>query len=270
MIHPAFSCPVCKQALSRQDKGLVCPGAHSFDFAKEGYINLLPVQHKGSKTPGDSQDMVMARRAFLSSGHYEPLRDTLVQIITSITTEPDVLIDCGCGEGYYTKALAENLPDTCVYGLDIAKPAVRYAAKRSNKVFYAVASTSKLPFADNFADVLCKVFAPVDHQQVQRVLKPQGYFISVVPGPRHLFELKQVIYDTPRLHEPEKCPSDMVLKRSEQLTNQVILQDQEILAALLTMTPFAWKLTADKKRQIIEGGRFDVTFDFVLNLYRAI
>ena len=77
----SFSCPLCHARLTRSEKSFTCPQGHQFDMAKEGYVNLLPVQHKRSRDPGDSAEMMQARRAFLEAGHYEPLRDTLLQVL---------------------------------------------------------------------------------------------------------------------------------------------------------------------------------------------
>ena len=74
----SFSCPLCHQPLSREKNSYICPQRHQFDMAKEGYVNLLPVQHKRSRDPGDSAEMMQARRAFLDAGHYQPLRDAIV------------------------------------------------------------------------------------------------------------------------------------------------------------------------------------------------
>lgn len=54
----SFSCPLCHQPLSREKNSYICPLRHQFDMAKEGYVNLLPVQHKRSRDPGDSAEMM--------------------------------------------------------------------------------------------------------------------------------------------------------------------------------------------------------------------
>lgn len=77
----SFSCPLCHAPLTRAEKTFICPLGHQFDRAKEGYVNLLPVQHKRSRDPGDSAEMMQARRAFLDAGHYQPLRDAVVDLL---------------------------------------------------------------------------------------------------------------------------------------------------------------------------------------------
>lgn len=100
----SYSCPLCHAPLSRSDNHYSCPQRHQFDLAKEGYVNLLPVQFKRSRDPGDSAEMMQARRAFLDAGHYQPLRDAIAERLRHYA--PTDLLDIGCGEGYYTHAFA--------------------------------------------------------------------------------------------------------------------------------------------------------------------
>lgn len=264
--HPDYRCPLCREALTTRQQGFGCVNNHQFDRAKEGYVNLLPVQNKGSKVPGDSKEMVMARRDFLATNAYDFLRQAVVDTLKSRLNKNPTIIDVGCGEGYYTNALNVGT----VYGVDIAKAAVRYAAKRRKTVHFCVASNINLPFADGFADAVSKIFAPVDVKEISRVLKPEGLFLTVVPGPKHLFELKQVIYDNPKLHESETCPDGFELLNAQPLTQTQTLTSAQDIANLTQMTPFAWKLIESKKQKLIAGGDFAVTFDFVVNVYRRL
>ena len=127
----SFSCPLCHQPLSREKNSYICPQRHQFDMAKEGYVNLLPVQHKRSRDPGDSAEMMQARRAFLDAGHYQPLRDAIVaQLRERLDEKATAVLDIGCGEGYYTHAFADALPEITTFGLDVSKVAIKAAAKR--------------------------------------------------------------------------------------------------------------------------------------------
>ncbi|SRT50608.1 23S rRNA methyltransferase A [Shigella sonnei] len=94
----SFSCPLCHQPLSREKNSYICPQRHQFDMAKEGYVNLLSVQHKRSRDPGDSAEMMQARRAFLDAGHYQPLRDAIVaQLRERLDDKATAVLDIGCG-----------------------------------------------------------------------------------------------------------------------------------------------------------------------------
>src|ERR1700739_588274 len=110
-------CPLCRQPLDRQSKVWRCVWHHSFDVARERSVNLLPVQHKHSREPGASAEMVTARREFLHAGHYEPLRGALLALLQPLGAHG--LLDVGCGEGWYTSVLPRIAAE--VVGLDIAK-----------------------------------------------------------------------------------------------------------------------------------------------------
>jgi len=148
----SYQCPLCHQTLTLNDRQWRCPQNHQFDNAKEGYVNLMPVQHKRSKQPGDSPEMMESRRRFLDAGHYQPLRDRVAQKLDeALPAEASTLLDIGCGEGYYTAEVARRLSQQRaieVYGLDVAKVAIRNAAKRYREVNFCVASSHRLPFAD--------------------------------------------------------------------------------------------------------------------------
>ena len=129
----SFSCPLCHAPLTHSDKSYTCPQGHQFDMAKEGYVNLLPVQHKRSRDPGDSAEMMQARRAFLDAGHYLPLRETVAQMLNDILPgSATVMLDIGCGEGYYTARFAQIAREkgALTFGLDVSKVAIRAAALR--------------------------------------------------------------------------------------------------------------------------------------------
>ena len=124
-----WMCPHCRQPLEGCESGLVCLNGHRFDRAKEGYINLLPVQHKRSKQPGDNAEMVQGRRALHQAQLYRPLAEALCDLVASYT-DVSRLLDIGCGEGYYDGMLSQRLPDLSVYGVDIAKSRSEISGER--------------------------------------------------------------------------------------------------------------------------------------------
>ena len=91
-------CPVCGELLSWEEKRIFCSKGHSFDKAKEGYFYLITKQ--GYSLSGDSAESVRARRAFLNSGYYSVLAETLVETVEKYGENSDVLTDACCGEGY--------------------------------------------------------------------------------------------------------------------------------------------------------------------------
>ena len=205
-----FRCPVCGAPLDREERVCRCPNRHSYDIAREGYTYLLPPNQKHSAAPGDDRGMAAARRDFLSKGYYAPLLNTLCCQILSLSGDFPVIWDVGCGEGYYTAGIYQALTaagrSPRMAGTDISKSILRYAARRERGIEWAVASSYHLPAADETADVLLDCFSPLALEEFRRVLKPGGYFLYVVPGPDHLWELKQVLYDRPYPNEEKETP----------------------------------------------------------------
>lgn len=230
----SFSCPLCHQPLTQAKNSFVCPGRHQFDVAKEGYVNLMPVQHKRSRDPGDSAEMMQARRAFLDAGHYQPLRDAIMNVLVEkLSAKETAILDIGCGEGYYTHAFADALTGGATFGLDVSKVAIRAAARRYPQVTFCVASSHRLPFADASMDAIIRIYAPCKAQELARVVKTGGWVITATPGPRHLMELKGLIYDDVRLHAPHTEQLDgFVLQQSIALGYQMQLNGSEAVALL--------------------------------------
>ncbi|MBS3796922.1 23S rRNA (guanine(745)-N(1))-methyltransferase [Pseudoalteromonas sp. BDTF-M6] len=264
----AYRCPLCQQPLARQGNGLSCEQGHQFDYAKEGYINLLPVQYKKSKQPGDNQDMVQARRRFLSAGHYQFLRQALAERVSALHQANTAVIDMGCGEGYYTSELANQLQHKGqVYGIDIAKPAVRYAAKRYDTCEFAVASSKQIPLKAGSASVVTSVFAPIFAQESARLLAPQGHLVVASPGPRHLAELKEIIYREVREHQQVDIPTGFT-RSAEQLLSHTLTLTGEQARDLALMTPFAWKFSVEQLAALEAQPEFKVQAEFYLSEFQ--
>jgi len=260
----SYSCPLCHAPLTRHDNSYLCPQRHQFDQAKEGYVNLLPVQHKRSRDPGDSAEMMQARRAFLDAGHYQPLRDALVERLRHIA--PQTLLDIGCGEGYYTHAFADVAGET--WGLDVAKAAIRPAAKRYPQVNFCVASSQRLPFNAHSMDAVMRIYAPCNPQELARVVKPGGWVITVTPGPRHLMELKGLIYPQIHLHEPTNEPlTHFELYEHDSLSYEMALRGEEAVA-LLQMTPFAWRAKPSVWQTLATQAVFRCQTDFSIHCWQ--
>ena len=200
-----WQCPLCGAPLAG-DVSLKCARNHSFDRAKEGYWHLLPVQSMRTKAPGDSKEMVAARRAFLNAGYYGIFGQAAGELCLEYgqPAAPGAalhLLDAGCGEGWYDRCIAQQFAKAGrplqMAGFDIAKPAVRLAAKALPAARYAVASSFSQPVRTGWADLLLNCFSPFAQEEFQRVLRPGGRMIYVVPGAEHLYQMKAVLYDTP-------------------------------------------------------------------------
>ncbi|KZN57786.1 putative RNA methyltransferase [Pseudoalteromonas luteoviolacea] len=260
-----YRCPICSESLVPTGNSLGCTNRHQFDFAKEGYINLLPVQFKRSKQPGDNLDMVQARRTFFATPHYQFLQQSLAKLVAS--KQPKTVIDLGCGEGFYTQAIANELEEQIsIYGLDISKPAIKYAAKRYDKPNFSVASSKDAPFKDALANVVLSIFAPVFDKESARLLSPEGTLIIVSPGPHHLYELKQQIYDDVRLHQAPDCPEGFI-ETEQTLFQEVHSISTEVIFHLIKMTPFAWKFKGSHFEALSSKTHHDITLSFLVTQF---
>jgi len=268
-----FSCPVCGRALTKEPGRYLCPAGHSFDLAREGYVNLLPANRQHSKAPGDDREMTAARTRFLDSGWYSPLRDTLCRLAAAALPQGGTLLDTGCGEGWYTAALSAlaAAKDGQCAGVDLSKPAVKKAAKRCPAAEIAVASVYHLPLADSSVDVLTDCFSPLAAGEFYRVLKPGGQFLYVVPGPRHLWELKQVLYNRPYENEEkrEEYPGFQYVDVVPVETS-FTLPGPEDVQALYHMTPYTWKTPRAGSERLERLDTLTVTAQFRIHVLERL
>ncbi|MGC6386608.1 23S rRNA (guanine(745)-N(1))-methyltransferase [Ewingella sp. S1.OA.A_B6] len=268
----SYQCPLCHQPLILTEKQWRCPQNHQFDNAKEGYVNLMPVQHKRSKQPGDSPEMMASRRNFLDGGHYQPLCDRIAELLDELLpVKAESLLDIGCGEGYYTTAVATRLMQNrtmSVFGLDVAKVAIRNAAKRYHNAQFCVASSHRLPFAAQSLDAVLRIYAPCKAGELFRAVKPGGLVLTVAPGPRHLYQLKACIYSDVQLHEEiDEQLEGFERIRSESLAYPMMLNGEQAFD-LLQMTPFAWRATEEVGATLRNEDTFLCETDFIIRLHQ--
>lgn len=264
-----YLCPLCHQPLTLIDHSWRCAQQHQFDRAKEGYVNLLPVQHKRSKEPGDSAEMMQARRQFLDAGYYQPLQQHVAAQFAQQLPAAASVLDIGCGEGYYTAAVADRLGEQArVCGLDVAKVAIRAAAKRYRHIDFCVASSHRLPFADASLDGVLRIYAPCKAEELARVVRSGGCLLTVTPGPRHLLQFKGLIYSQVKLHDaqPEELPG-FTLAAEQQLAYPLTLSGADAVT-LLQMTPFAWRAGPEVWQQLRDSTQFASEADFIVRLWR--
>lgn len=271
-----WRCPVCAAPLNLAGRTLRCVKRHSFDMAKEGYINLLLANKKNSAEPGDSKEMLQGRRAFLERDFYAPLADKLAGLIgqTFANDTPLRIVDAGCGEGYYLGRLAQQLSAAHEFiGTDISRNAMRMAGKRYPEMQFAVASSYDLPLADNSVDVLLRVFAPVAETEVARVLKPGGLYLWAHPGEQHLYGLRELIYDQPQPHsvaDDQPTTAELTHQTQETVSFALQLPDSAAVNGLLSMTPYYWTASKEKQQACAALPKLELTADFRVSVLRKV
>lgn len=269
----SYQCPLCSQTLIQTDNHFHCSHNHQFDIAKEGYVNLIPANKKRSKNPGDNIEMMQARRRFLNSGAYNPLRSRVSQLSCELLQDSQHrVLDIGCGEGYYTSHIQSTLSadkaDSNVFGLDISKVAVRYAAKRYPNCSFSVASSQRLPFESHSLDLVIRIYAPCNSEELARCVDHHGHVVTVTPAARHLYQLRALIYDDVILHPEEaETLTGFTLSNEEKLNYTLSLSGAEAMD-LLQMTPFAWKATEQMKSKLSQSIHFECETDFIIRTYK--
>lgn len=261
-------CPVCGRALETRTTVWVCSEGHAFDVARQGYVNLLPVTRKHSLHPGDTREMVAARRAFLEAGYYRPIADTLKRLLAACAPNARTVLDAGCGEGYYLGQL--DIPER--WGIDISKDAVRSAAGRDKSAHWLTATAAHLPFSDGSFDCLLSMFALTAAEEFARVLHKGGIFVQVLAGPEHLPALKRIIY--PTLTEKEKnlhpSLSGFRLLHTETLAFSFTLPAQEDVHNLLYMTPHVWRIRKENAEALARTACLTDAAQVIFNVYERI
>ena len=255
---PPLACPLDGLPLVQDGRQVRCSKNHSYDIARQGYINLLPVQFKKSRDPGDSQSMVLARTDFLDAGFYQPVADKLLALLLDHSSSINgrvTILDAGCGEGWYTCQLDHGLRQAGVnvqlIGLDISKPAIQAAARRSRQLVWLVATNSRPPVLASSLDVVFSIFGYPYLNTLLPLLKPGGILISVTPGPQHLIQLRQQIYQQVDADDvgDEVADSESLLK-SETLQFDIEQLAPEHVSNLLQMTPHFFKVRPALREQL--------------------
>ena len=262
-------CPICKEELKKADAQYICPRHHSFDIARQGHVNLLVVQQKHSKNPGDTREQVLSRREFLEEGHYAPICNALIDTAKELGITGPIL-DVGCGEGYYSARLAAAL-NAELTGLDISKEAVRCAAAKYKNARWLCATAAHIPVPDHSAGCMTSLFALTLPEEFHRVLSPDGPYFQVLAAQDHLLGLKSIIYPELKLKEKDSVPElpGFKLVTSVPIRFSFTVEGDQI-QNLLSMTPHLFRISKEGAARLAATQTLTDTASCVLNVYRPI
>ncbi|MDH5572156.1 MAG: methyltransferase domain-containing protein [Gammaproteobacteria bacterium] len=273
-----LACPIDGLHLEAKGKSWVCETGHVFDIARQGYVNLLPVQHKRSKQPGDSKEMVVARTQFLNTGLYRPIATRLAEITAAQIKgdEAICLMDAGCGEGYYFDVIfnlfknKDGVNALSFIGLDISKEAIAVAAKRNKQVSWIVGTNRQPPVNDMSVDIILCVFGFQSFDGFNKVLKSAGKIILVEPGPDHLKELREIIYTEVKKTDPADLSyleeKGYILVDTQSLEFSTGAIDNETIKNLLLMTPHFYRANKEGREAASNLQQLDLTVDVVFRV----
>ncbi|MFA5561619.1 MAG: methyltransferase domain-containing protein [Eubacteriales bacterium] len=273
-----ITCPVCQLPLVREALQYRCAANHTFDIAKQGYVNLLPPTLGGSDR-GDNKAMAAARRDFLNAGYYRNLCSAVSRLAVGVFPRGGVLLDAGCGECYYTDAVTQALLAAdrapCAIGLDISKEALKIAARRptvrSGQVELLAAALHRMPIAAGSCHLVLNLFAPQVNEAYHRVLAAGGHLLLVIPDARHLWGMKSVLYETP--YENQLSPtilSRFTLLEEESIRTTITLQSQTDIQNLFLMTPYYYRTPPKGKEALAALHTLETEIAFRLLLYKKI
>lgn len=261
-------CPVCGELLTVTDRTYKCKNNHCFDMAKEGYVNLLTGNHRPGSEMGDNRDMALNRRAFLTKGYFDALVGALIEFINEKALPCPTIADICCGEGYYGDRIKKEI-NCDMLGFDLSKEMVRLAAKRKNGITYFVGNLAHIPVRDSSVDIALHLFAPFHEKEFSRIIKDDGCILSVVAGENHLFELKELLYETP--YKNDEMPPEtenLTLTEKRKVSARVHLETNEDIMALFKMTPYYYHTKEQDKAKLRGIDTLDITTEFVIFVYK--
>ncbi|MCQ2353781.1 MAG: methyltransferase domain-containing protein [Clostridia bacterium] len=269
-------CPVCGANLERRGGSLYCLNEgtekkHCFDLSASGYSDLSG-RNGGA---GDPKSAVSDRTAFLNAGYYAPLADEIVRLADKYIPREGLIVDEGCGEGYYSERLTASRPEGFLIGVDLSKYAADRASRRRradgrDNSFYAVASIFNLPIADGCANGALCMFSPVSEAETLRVLTKDGVYIVGSAGEKHLYGLKKALYDDVYLNDPRAdLPVGMTLAEKTKISYSVTIENNADICRLFGMTPYRFRTPASAYEKLTELEILTTVIEVEFRVYKG-
>lgn len=245
-----FACPICREQMQVREQGsLVCTANHSFDVAKQGYVNMMT--HATSSKY--SKELFISRKAIIDSGLYDLLEERIAEKIAGVKT----VLDTGCGEGSHLSRIMTQLEGAIGVGIDIAKEGIIAAARHYNEQIWCVGDLAKSPYAEASFDAILNILSPANYEEFKRLLTPGGCVVKVVPQSGYLQELRTQLYAE---SEKETYSNGQTVERFKESFTKVVVERvtytmplaAELLPALLEMTPMGWHKAEDTEITLTE------------------
>ncbi|MBQ7125063.1 MAG: methyltransferase domain-containing protein [Clostridia bacterium] len=262
-------CPICHGKLSSNGKSLSCGKNHSFDISSDGYVNLAV----GKSGSGDALDMCRARRDFLSRGYYLPFAESVSEEAGKFAPKSSPLVcDAGCGEGFYLRVMKKNLADFEFIGFDLAKDSIRFAAKAEKNspfpITYAVSGIFDMPLSPSSCSAVISIFAPIPHEEAERILVEDGILLVAHPGEKHLSGFKKNLYDVPYDNEEKELHFPNFELVHEKRVKYTVFIEKSDMKNLLLMTPYYWKTSREDTDRFLTLNGFETELDFIISVFK--
>lgn len=267
-----LKCPICGSDMeAHNQKSIICEQKHCFDLAKSGYINFLL---QGSKTEYDKEQF-KSRNIICSSGFFTPLEEEISALIINEFnhTNSDLIriLDAGCGEGSHLARIINSLNvgfprQLHGIGIDISKEGIQMAAKNHPYHSWCVGDLAQLPFKNKTFNIILNILSPANYAEFNRIIKPQGVLIKVIPDSNYLQELRAILFDKT---DKQTYSNEKVKKLFEKNFN--LIDEQSIsyqvkmekgnLEHLIKMTPLGWYASEEIIQQILKNNLNTITVD---------
>lgn len=264
MNEQIFICPICSEAMEMVEQSkLVCKQQHSFDLAKSGYVNLAPQAH----TTKYDKSLFESRTEVMSSGFFQPIISNLVSRLNEQIGHVNnpVVMDAGCGEGTHLSTIHAQLAPGCVgIGIDLAKEGIVAASKTYPGFIWSVADLAAMPFQAGQIDVILNILSPANYAEFNRLLKPGGKVLKVVPESGYLKELRDIFYEGKQQKE-ETDPVERFSEHFDRVESERVTYTFELpeglLASLIHMTPLTWGASEERISEAMRMGIEAITVD---------
>ena len=248
-----FQCPVCKNDMIIDESGTIrCSQNHSFDIAKQGYVNFL-TKHIQSMY---SKELFESRREIILSGLYNPVHEKIVEILSASNIIN--ILDAGCGEGTHLDKICGKLEsDTVSVGIDISKEGILTAAKYYDQNIWCVGDLANSPFQEQTFDCILNFLSPANYEEFTRLLTPKGKVIKVVPQEGYLQQLRKEAFAKT---DKEQYSNERTVRHfKEHLSKVEVFRitytqplEEHLVPKLLEMTPLGWHVENINQMQIKE------------------
>jgi len=245
----AFACPICQENLTLVESSLKCSNRHSFDLAKFGYVNLAP---QIKQSANYDKENFQNRQQILEAGFYQAILEGISDLLAT-NPSAKIVLDIGCGEGFYSRKLQESHSDKTFYAFDISKDSVQIATKSEPNwaVNWFVGDLARLPIEDASMDILLDIFSPANYGEFRRVLSKDGILIKVIPTENHLKEIRQMVqgqltkkdYSNQDIREHFQEHFSIQSRQIASLTKPISAEQRQ---ALLAMTPLLFHVDHTK------------------------
>lgn len=260
----ALQCTICHSEMTVMDsKSLVCEKGHSFDLAKQGYVNML---QKQVSTMYDHTLFDARKRIIHDYKFYDKVHQKISKIIDEALQEGGLVFDAGSGEGTHLNAIFNHLDKDSIHGigLDISKDGIVMAAKNYSDLNWLVGDLTQTPFKEHSQDIILSFLSPANYSEFKRIMKPNGLLIKIIPGSHYLKEIREHLSDEDKEYENTDTVNLMKNKVdviSEERVTYEREVDEEVLRDILTMTPLTWHISESQIESILKNHHEIITVD---------